>query len=57
MGIEKHNNTTTELLCNLKETASYPQQEVIHFIEDRLRNTSKKVSKWKAAGPDGVHGF
>lgn len=41
---QEQHNTTTEWLCSLKQTTSYPQQEAIHFPEDSFRNMSKKMS-------------
>ena len=56
-GKEETHNENAEWLKKLKETGGYPQQEDTIITEDDVRQMSKKMSNWKAAGPDGVQGF
>ena len=57
LGKEEKHNLNADWLKDLKESASYPQQEQVQITKEKVCTHSKKVANWKAAGPDGVQGY
>ena len=54
---EVTHNTDAEWLGELKTIGTYPQQQDIVINEEYVWKVSRKMSNWKAPGPDGVKGF
>ena len=57
-GIEKKHNEDAEWLKDLEESyGNIPQQESFQIGQERIKNQLSKLPKWKACGPDKVHGY
>ena len=56
-GKEEKRNLNADWLKDLKESASYAQQEQVQIAKGKVCAHSKKMANWKAAGPDGVQGY
>ena len=56
-GVREKHNLNADWLKDLKEAASYPQQEQVQITKEKVCAQSKKMANWKAAGPDGVQSY
>ena len=56
-GKEEKHNLNSDWLKELKEAASYPQQEQVQITKEIVCAQSKKMANWKAAGRDGVQAY
>ena len=56
--IEKKHNEDAEWLKDREESyGNIPQQESFQIDQERIKKQLSKLPKWKACGPDKVHGY
>ena len=53
-GKEEKHNLNADWLKDLKESASYSQQEQVQITNENVCAHRKKMANWKAAGQDGL---